>query len=58
MENKELVNIDSKNIILEISLRLNFKDYRLKITTKRAWIISIILLLVRLWVSFADKGSP
>ena len=58
MENKELVNINSKNIILEISLRLNFKDYRLKITTKRAWVISIILLLVRLWVSFADKGSP
>ena len=58
MENNRQEKLESQNLVLELCFRMSFKDYKIRLTTKRAWLISLILLLVRLWASLGDNGSP
>ena len=58
MENKKPEKLESQNLVLELCFRMSLKDYKIWLTTKRAWLISLILLIVRLWNSFGDSGSP
>lgn len=57
MENKKQEKLESQNLVLELSLRVSLKNYKIKITTKRAWVISLVLIIIRLWSSFIDSKS-
>lgn len=58
MENNKQENLDSKNLVLELSLRVSLKDYKIRFTTERAWFLSLILLILRLCASFGDSSAP
>jgi len=50
-------SIESDNkIILEMNFKFQMKDYRLRFVTKRAWICALIIIALRIAVSFIGKA--
>lgn len=44
-----------EEILLEISFKLTNKDYKFSLATKRAWLIGVSLILIRLFMSISGK---
>lgn len=51
MENKKQDQIESKHLVFEISIKLQSKDYKFKLATKRAWVIAIGVLIIKIILS-------
>tara|TARA_B100000749_G_scaffold84052_1_gene63958 strand:+ start:103737 stop:103895 length:159 start_codon:yes stop_codon:yes gene_type:complete len=50
-------NKDNK-IEFEINLKFKMKDYRLKLTSKKAWVISLVLIALKLIINIYGGSSP
>ena len=52
----KMANQDNK-IILEMNFKFQLKDYKLRFVTKRAWIVSIMLIIIKvLYLIYADSS--
>ena len=45
-----------EEILFEISFKLTNKDYKFSFATRRAWLVGIMLILVRIIVSFTGEA--
>ncbi len=52
------MNNQDNKIILEVNFRFQMKDYRLKLFTKKAWLVSIVLIVCKILWSFKGDFSP
>tara|TARA_Y100000034_G_C6622775_1_gene271551 strand:- start:7 stop:198 length:192 start_codon:yes stop_codon:yes gene_type:complete len=55
---EEKMNDDKNKIILEMNFKIQMKDYRHRFVTKKAWIISLILIVCKILWSFKGDLSP
>tara|TARA_Y100000296_G_C5083684_1_gene211262 strand:+ start:72 stop:230 length:159 start_codon:yes stop_codon:yes gene_type:complete len=52
-----MTNKDNK-IEFEINLKFKMRDYRLKLATKRAWVVSFILIILKIIFKTYSDSSP
>ena len=55
---EEKMNDDKNKIILEMNFKFQMRDYRLRFVTKKAWLISLILIVCKILWSFMGDLSP
>jgi hypothetical protein len=51
------IKTDNK-IILEMNFKFQMKDYKLKLVTKKMWIVTILLIILKLLFSFLGRLPP
>ncbi|MBX3040638.1 MAG: hypothetical protein KF789_08030 [Bdellovibrionaceae bacterium] len=48
---------DSEMLTLEFSVRLSVKDWKAKLGVRKAWIVALVVALLRLAIHFWLNGS-
>ena len=53
----EITNKKEPEVVIELSFKVQMRDYKLRLATKRAWLIAVFLVIIR-GVSYFLRGSP
>lgn len=56
--NKQNKEIKKDEVVFEITFRITNKDYKISIATRRAWLVGVMLIVLRLILSFTGNQNP
>lgn len=56
--NKQNNEIKKDEVVFEFIFRITNKDYKISLSTRRAWIVGVVIIVLRLILSFTGHQNP
>lgn len=56
--NKQNNEIKKDEVVFEITFKITNKDYKISLATRRAWLVGVIIIVLRFILSFTDHLNP
>lgn len=56
--NKQNNEIKKDEVVFEFIFRITNKDYKISLSTRRAWIVGVVIIVLRLILLFTGHQNP